>query len=360
MPARTSAMTERERVEALLRHEKPDRVPLWPFAYGPFATVYTGTSVADSYNNPEVSLDAQRKTCRDFGWVFTPRLGYAAVGGWEFGGDIKWPSSEYDQAPTLTRYPVESPEDAMNLQMPDIRNSGIVPIQTEFSRMSSKERLDNEPFNVSSIAGSSFTIAGNICGPENLCRWILKEPDVVHHLLRLATDYIIAVAQYRKDEFSIDGVLPLGGEATSANQLISPRQFEEFALPYLKEVHEKVLDMGYKSIYMHICGEHNSNLPYWSQIPMGDPGIISIGHEVDLETAAKYFPNDIILGNLEPALIQTGIPQEVYEASRIVIERGKKLTGGFIFSPGCGLPPKAEVENVMAMTRAVNDFGWYE
>ena len=111
---------------------------------------------------------------------------------------------------------------------------------------------------------------------------------------------------------------------------------------------------------MHICGEHNENLPYWAQIPMGDPGIVSFGHEVDLEKAAEYFPNDIIYGNLEPAIIQSGTPEQVYEAAKVVIEKGKKAPGGFILAPGCEMPPRAAPENVMAMTRAVNDFGWYD
>ena len=75
------AMTDKERVEALLRREKPDRVPMWPMAAG-FPMVYTHTSIADAYNKPEVSLAAQRKTAQDFGWLFTPLIAYAAFGGW--------------------------------------------------------------------------------------------------------------------------------------------------------------------------------------------------------------------------------------------------------------------------------------
>ncbi|MBW1768047.1 MAG: uroporphyrinogen-III decarboxylase, partial [Deltaproteobacteria bacterium] len=59
-------------------------------------------------------------------------------------------------------------------------------------------------------------------------------------------------------------------------------------------------------------------------------------------------------------IIQTGTPEEVYEASRTVIEKGKKLPGGFIFSPGCEMPPMAPIENVRMMTKAVNDYGWYD
>lgn len=359
MAKRAGTMTDQQRVETLLKRQNPDRVPIWPFALG-FAAVYTKTSIADVYNNPKAALDAQRKTCQDFGWVFMPMLAYAARGGWEFGGDIKWPNGEFAQAPTVARYPVETPEDVMNLKMPDVKNSGIIPLTMEFYKLSSQESLDNEPFSVTCPMGAPFSFAGNISGPDKFVKWLLKKPEAAQRLLRLASDYIIEVAQYYKDTFGTDGVLPWAAEPTSANQVISPKQFEQLALPYLKEVNEKVLTMSYKTILFHICGEHNLNLPYWAKVPMGNPGLIIFGHEVDLETAASYFPNDIIVGNLQPAIIQAGTPEEVYEASRTVIEKGKKLPCGFIFAPGCEMPPNAPLENVRMMTKAANDFGWYD
>lgn len=353
-----STMTDRERVETLLKREKPDRVPNWPYFNRGFSALYAGATVADAYNNPEVSLAAERKAAQDFGWVFFPEMAYASFGGWEFGGEIKWPDG-FSQAPSVSRFPVETEEDVWNLKMPDVKSAGIVPLHIEFHKLSSQERLDNEPFNVASVAGWSFTMAACICGPDKLCKWVLKKPDAAHRLLKLASDYLIAYAQYFKDTFGIDGVLPIGGEPVASNDLISPKMFEEFALPYLKDVQEKVLAMGYQTTHVHICGEQNQNLPHWAKIPFGDPGIISIGHEIELEKAAEYFPKDIIMGNLEPTIILTSTPEEVYEASRKVIEKGKKLPSGFIFGPGCELPPESPPENVMAMTKAVNDFGWY-
>ena len=206
----------------------------------------------------------------------------------------------------------------------------------------------------------SFTLAGNISGPDKLCKWILKKPDVAHRLLKLANEHIIKLADYWKGLYGVEGVLPIGGEPTSANQLISPKMFEEFAMPYIKEINQKFLNMGYKTIYSHICGEQNENLPHWQKIPLGNPGIISIGHEIELLTAAKYFPNDIILGNVNPTILQTGTPEDVYEAVKTNVMDGKKIAGGYIFSPGCEMPPMAPIENVKAMTQAVFDHGWYE
>jgi len=360
MAERKATMTDRQRVEALLQRKKPDRVPVWPFAYAGFATVYTGTSIADAYNNPRVAYEAQKKTCQDFGWVFTPMLAYAAYGGWEFGGDIKWPSGEFSQAPTVTRHPVETEEDVWKLNTPEVATAGIIPLVTEFLSLAAKEQLDNEPFNVLAILLGPFNTAAMISGPDKLCKWAIKRPDAANRLIRLATDHMMDLAQYWYDHFGIDGVLPFSGEAVATGQVISAKQFEKFVLPYFQEAHGKVLSLGYKHIYSHLCGDQNANLEHWAKVPFGDPGIISIGHEVDIDTAARYFPNDIILGNVEPAVIQTGTPGQVYELSRACIEKGKKHTGGFALSPGCELPPMAPIENVKAMLQAASDYGWYD
>jgi len=357
---RTPAMTEKERIEALLRREKPDRVPFWTMSHEVFAMLQAGGTVTDTYKNPAECLPTWRKICRDFGWVSIPYLQYGAFGAWEFGGEIKLPESQYSFAPSVIRYPVETPEEALQLKIPDIKSSGTIPALMELSKKSSQEKPDNEPWNVVCARVGPFTVAANLPGPQKFAKWLIKAPEACHHLLRIATGYLIGITLYWKETFGIDGVLPYGAEPTAANQIISPKQFEKFAFPYIKELQEQILSLGYKTTFMHICGEQNLNLPYWAQIPFGDPGIVSFGHEVTLETAAKYFPSDIIFGNLEPVIILTKTPEEVYEASRKVIEEGKSLPNGFIFSTGCSLPATADPENVMAMTRAINDFGWYD
>jgi len=325
-------MTERQRIETLLNHQKPDRVPIWPFDPSGFSMIYNNLPITAAYTDPEALYYAHRQTCRDLGWVFFPMMAYASMGAWEFGGEVRMPSGEYEQAPMITRYPVEKDEDIYNLKWPG-PDSGF------------------------------FAVAGKFCnivGVERFLRWLIKKPELAHYLIRELTDWSLAGLPKQKEMLGTDGVLSMSGGVATSNQLISPRQFEEFALPYIIEGEKKLRDLGYKTTYVHICGEHNANLPYWSQVDFGDPGIISVGHEIKLETAAKYFPNDIIYGNLEPAILQTGTPEEVYEATREVVEEGKKIEGGYIFSTGCQLPPRSPLENVKMMTKAVNDFGWYE
>ena len=357
MALRPDRMTEKERMQALFNHEKPDRIPIWPFAMG-FAVRHSDHKGGSLYKDHK-ALNAVRQLMRKYNWMSTTLIGYSNLGSKEFGGEIKWPTSEFSQTVTTARYPVQTKDDTWNLTLPDVRTAGMIPKNIAACQFVMASPADNEPFCLPVLVGP-FSAAGNICGVENLCRWLVKEPETVHRLMRMATDFLVELARHIRDACGTLVVIPWMGEATSANQIISEKHFAEFVFPYQKEFHEKLLDLGYQHIFSHICGDQNLNLPYWAQIPMGNPGMISIGHEVDIKVAASYFPNDIIVGNIEPVIIQEGSPAQVYELSRICIEKGKKCPGGFILGPGCEMPPQAPTENVWMMTQAVNDFGWYE
>ena len=357
---RKATMTNKERIEALLRREKPDRVPHWPFIQRNFAVLYAGGTTMDKFNKSRQWVyDAEKKTCHDLDWVFAPALSVLDRRNTNpFGGERKLPTSKYSQDSYVTKFPAETPEEVMAMKVPDIK-ACITPAMKKFSRMVYEDRDDNEAFVTAGSLGVMNTAAG-IAGYDNLCKWMIKYPEVAHRLCRLAADYQIASAQYIKDTFGTERIMITGANAGGSNQLIGPKHFELFALPYLKEVHQKVIAMGFKHLCQHPCGDHNLNLPYWKQVPMGDPGIVYVANEIDLDKAAKYFPHDSIRGNLETTIVQCGTPDEIYEAAGKVIEQGKSLPGGFIFAQACGIPPRATVENVNALTQALNDFGWYD
>jgi uroporphyrinogen decarboxylase len=133
-----------------------------------------------------------------------------------------------------------------------------------------------------------------------------------------------------------------------------------FALPYHLEYHKRLKKMGIKRFGLHLCGDQNLNLPHLAEANLWPhPSVLSFGHEVAIEVAARYFPGDIIFGNLDPTLLQVSTPQRIYELCREIITQGKQAPGGFIMAPGCGIPATAPAVNVFAMTKAVYDFGWY-
>jgi uroporphyrinogen decarboxylase len=348
-------MLSLDRVNALLAGQKVDRVPLYHFVLG-FCAKNVGYPIASMYDDPEKSYMAQLWTFEQYGIDGGPDFGYASYGGWEFGGDIKFPSGEWEQAPSHGSFAVQSEEDMNKLGLPDVKKDGMLPLAMEFSKLQDKYGAP-----ISIVLGGNFTIAGNICPVEKVCRWMVRKPELVRQLLRAATDHILEVIRYWAETFGAERVIPNIWEPLAANQIISPKQFEEFVLPYLKESSEKMLGMGVRHIYYHICGEQNLNLPFWAQVPMGDPGIVSVGHEVDLPTVINYFGDRcIVVGNVDPVVIQSGTPQEVYQLSKRAIEKGKKAPRGYMLMSGCEIPPMSPPYNVYMMTKAVNDFGWYD
>jgi uroporphyrinogen decarboxylase len=357
--ARTSTMTEKQRIDAILRREKPDRVPIWPGACNGLAVVYNGYSIAHAYTDPQITYDSLRKLCLDFSWLFFPWMSYAAIGAWEFGGEVKMPGGEFDQAPIVIRYPIEKDEDVYNLKWPG-PDSGFYPTARKYTEIARKERLDNEPWNALITSGSGYSLACQLVGLEEFLKWLVKKPALAHDLINQLAERSISSLEMKKESLGIDGVLSTIGLPMASNKLISPRRFEEFVLPDLIEGQEKLRTLGYKTTQVHICGEQNKNLPLYAQVDWGDPGIMGVGPEIELETAAQFFPRHVILGNLDPALILTGTPSQVYDTTKKLVEVGKRIEGGFIFGPGCEIPPYSPVENLKAMTQAVEDFGWYD
>ncbi|MCG6881827.1 MAG: uroporphyrinogen decarboxylase family protein [Deltaproteobacteria bacterium] len=349
---REQRMNPGERTKALLRGQAIDQVGLYLFARG-FCARNIGMSLGEFYTDPEKCLEAQIWTAQMYGNDENLKFGFASSVAWDFGGDIKMPSAEFDQTPMVVRYPVQSEADGWKLEIPQVKGAGMVHLNMAFCRLQEKKGL------VKTISiGAPFMNAANVCGLENLLKWMYKKPDLAHHLLRLVTDYGIQLARYWVETFGPENIEFRTSTPTSSNQVISPKHFEAFSLPYLKELHETVLEMGVRYLYTHICGEQNLNLPYYKQIPFGDPGIASFGHEVDLAKAIEFLGDRcIIVGNVEPRMILMGSPDEVYEISKQCIEKGKKAQRGFMLGPGCELPPTAPACNVWAMRKAIDDFG---
>ena len=70
--------------------------------------------------------------------------------------------------------------------------------------------------------------------------------------------------------------------------------------------------------------------------------ILPFGHGVYINVAAGFFPDEILLGNIEPAILQFGTPQQVYELSKVA------------------MPPRCLARERVCNDEALNDFGGYD
>ncbi len=355
MILRQDKMTSQERVDALFSGQRPDRVPLGMITVG-FPARNAGLSITDAYAKPDKFFAAAQWTAEQFGWDPFPQTArHTVTAATDLGGRVRLPAGEFDGALIIEKHPISSPEEVENVQVPDPLSVPDVALSLEFAKLQEAAGVP-----VSFITRSPLTMAGNICGLDNFCRWMLKAPEACFRLMDIALEHIGNVLTLWVETFGPERLMAFMSSPSESNQVISPKWFEKFALPYHEKFHAKLAELGVKRFCFHICGEQNKNLPMLSELSCWThPSVMSIGHEVDIEVAAQAFPQDIIYGNVEPAIIQMGSPQQVYELSREAIAKGKDLPGGFVLSAGCELPPNAPSANLYAMTKAVNDLGWY-
>jgi uroporphyrinogen decarboxylase len=176
--------------------------------------------------------------------------------------------------------------------------------------------------------------------------------------MQMALDHIINVLGIWVRRFGADKLFVWMSSPSESNQVISPNHFKQHALPYHLAYHERLCALGIKRFGFHICGDQNLNLPYLSDAsPWLHPGVLSFGHEVDLDAAIKHFPRDIIFGNIDPTVLLYESSNQIYERSRIALEKGKKAPAGFVLGPGCDIPLLTPPQNLHAMTQAVEDHG---
>jgi len=343
------------RMKALVMKSGLDRVPVI-MSMGAYAAYISNMSSYEYYMNPKKAYEAQMwaKHLHQHDGGLSYNIPNSLV--WDFGGVIEIPKSPRIALPKVIKRVVECPKDLENFKIPDLKTSIPAMKRKEFNKI-----LIENGFGVSVSGGSPMGVAASIVGVELIMRWMYKEPELVHRLLRISTDYILKSADDTIAEFGVENCSAFSTYPNECHALISPKTFEKYSLPYVKEIHEKLIDKGIKKWTIHLCGDHTKNLDYWvKDIKLHPRSCITIGHEMDIEHVAKVFGEDhIIGGNINTTLLQLGSANEVYMEAKNIINKMKYHPGGFILAPACALSPITPPINLYAMLKAAIDFGTY-
>ncbi len=326
-----------------------ERIPIASLATA-FCAARRGLPVSLMHEDPDRSFKLQDETRSSFGFDSHPFYPYATYGTWEPGAKLGYPSSELRAEPTRPYYPVQTEGDLEALQSPDVACAGMLPRAMRFSELQQQRGLSP-----SVVLGGVFTVAANLCGMEQLFRWMLSEPELTHGLLSASCDHLLAVVNHWATRFGAERVTPIVWEGMATAALISPRHFEEFVIPHQRRLHEQILGLGVHGLICHLCGDQTRCLPMWAEVPMGAKGVVSLGSEVDLRLARETLGDVALMGNLDPELLRLGSPGRVQQATLECLERGRQHPAGFILAPGCDLQFELPAANLRAMIRAARD-----
>jgi uroporphyrinogen decarboxylase len=344
-----------QRIKALAEKRLPDRVPVIPSA-GAYAAVVSGMPLAEFYLEPDKAFHAQLWAAELHGYDGNPVYSIPEWGGWDFGGELRFPSSPPYALPLLDRRPVQSPEDAYKLKVPDVETAPAA------SRMLSFASLAREKGAPATLpAGSPMGLAGSILGADLLLKSLIKNQKLIHHVLRLATDYLLAIADTFIKRFGAENCAAFATYPWESHTVVAPSIFKKFSLPFVKEIHEYLLQKGVKRWLIHLCGDHTRNLSCWAkEIPLAPRTVFSIGDEMDLKITASSLGEEYIIGgNISTSLIHAGSPDEIMNECAGILDAMKYWPGGFILMPACALPPLTPPVNLHAIIKAATLYGSY-
>lgn len=259
-----------------------------------------------------------------------------------FGASVRFSD---DEVPTVVGTLVESEDEADALAVPAV-GAGRTGLYLEAMKKACGLITDRPVF--AGIIGP-FSLAGRLLDVSEIMILCYEEPDMVHTVLRKATDFLIAYANAYK-ETGASGVVvaePLAG-------LLSPSLMEEFAAPYMKALVDAVQTDAFAVIY-HNCG---------NAVEMLAESIVScgamayhFGNAVNMKTMLEKMPSDVlVMGNIDPVGdLRFGSADSVYAKTKALLSECTAYPN-FVISTGCDVPPMAKWENIDAFFAAVRDF----
>jgi len=249
-----------------------------------------------------------------------------------------------NEVPTIGQPIVTSFEEAQELTVPEV-GAGRTGLAVETIQKAKK--LIDKPVFAGAIG--SFSLAGRIVGVTDAMINCYEEPEMMHEVLRKATDFLIKYVKALKSA-GADGVViaePLAG-------LLSLDLIEEFSSPYMKEVVDAVQDENFMVIY-HNCGNAVPKL-ISSILTIGAKGL-HFGNAIQLRPMFDVVPSDILLmGNIDPAgEFACGTPASIYQKTQeLAVNCGQ--FSNFVISSGCDIPAHAKWENIDSFFQAVIDY----
>lgn len=367
----------RERVTKAKQFETPDRVPVIPAIAHRLLIPKTGVSFHDYYRDPETMLRTQILAQK---WLLENIRtdAYSITGAWtgawtdfqntfeagSLGVQIHFPG---DDIPWVGEGWVKSDDDLKTLEAIDYVHSGINAQQVKFRRRMIEVaekypvRFQGGPVFypgaapwLTNTSDGPFGVTGDVMGQVEAFMAIYERPDFLREAMRIVTGKMIEWLDFCAQEMGLERPIDFSWTDDLAVSL-SAESFREFALPFNQQM--RFHFDGRASL--HMCGRSDHLLEIFCDDLKIDE-FQGFGYQVALDRVAEVMGGRVVLiGNVNPMLIQSGTPEDVRQATRTVIEKLKDKRG-LIVQDGSNIPPDAPLENVNAMMDAAELYGRYD
>ncbi|MBO0779159.1 MAG: hypothetical protein J2P37_10070 [Ktedonobacteraceae bacterium] len=329
-------MNKKERVDAALRGDPVDRVPVSMWSHD-FAREW---SVQDL-----VEATAEHFTRYDWDFVkVNPRTCYLA----EAWGAYYKPSGEKHQPPVFERSPIRSTTDWKRLR-PREADQGVLGEQLLALQMLNHV-VGHDAYLVQTIScplGVAKSLVGNV--DEPVLHSIREDRKALHTALRVITETLAEFAIACMEAGAHGIFYTTNGWARS--DLLTKDQYREFGEQYDLELMDAIKSRS-KFTILHNCGTHIyfdllASYPVhalsWAATLEGNP---------DLREGKQRSGKAVMGGISEQTVLKNGSAAQVQEE----VARARELTGDrhVLLAPGCSVPPGTPAKNFDALQRALS------
>lgn len=201
------------------------------------------------------------------------------------------------------------------------------------------ERFPELPV-IGNLSGPIST-AASLVDPIAFLKDLRKDPEAAHRVLEYVCRLLIAFAQ-RMVQQGAD-VIAIS-DPTATGEILGPKVFADYAIPYLNRVIDAVHEAG-APVIVHICGDLG---PVKKHLPALRANAISTDALVDLRKLKEELPELTVMGNLSTYLLEFGPAERVAKRAAVLVEEGID-----IIAPACGLGTATKLAHIQAMTAAV-------
>jgi uroporphyrinogen decarboxylase len=250
---------------------------------------------------------------------------------------------------------IRSAEDAAKLAVPDM--------ETELRYVMDAVRTIRRELDGSvpliGFSGSPWTLACYMVeggGSENFATikaMALNAPDVLHTLLSINTDALIAylAAQRAAGAQALQVFDTWGG-------VLSPAMYREFSLPYLARI-ARELERGQGADRTPLILFGKGNAAHLEALAATGTDAVGVDWTIELGDAVRRTGGKVALqGNLDPATLY-GSPAAIREQARRALDSYAQGNGGsrdgHIFNLGHGMSPDMNPDHVAALVEAVHE-----
>ena len=332
-------MNSRQRIEAALRFEPTDRVPVIPQVFG-HAAIFAGKTLGEYVRDGETLARCQLRAHAGYGYDAVFAAMDAGVETEAAGSRLTYRTDIY---PCVAKYVLEDIGNFDKLVVPDPSRGGRMPELLKAANILRSELLD-EALVVGCVLGP-MTLAIQLLGPEKGLFLAADAPDVFSSVLDFATDVAIA---FGLAQIAAGVHTPMVFDPSASQAVVPSQFFRELLLPRLSRLFAALKAGGSVVNWLHIAGPIESIMPYY---PEAGVELANFDYCIEPLRARRILPGICLNGNIKPVSFVEASPRDIKAEAVGLLD----LLGpgrGFILSSGCEIPPEARPELVAAMVQA--------